>query len=177
MSRYFDLPAKPFRVDGRLADGGTSIALDGFEVRLGEIVLEVEAGVVGGEEDGAAGTEDTPEEHLYTTPEDMLAVHEALDGIEAFCGQRPRSWESPGLTENEDTLDSVQEQSEAAGKLFDTDRFFVMPIPISNPTIGTGLGATPAVSGIGNPAGTASRMPTWSARISGGKNPKYVVPV
>ena len=36
-------------------------------------------------------------------------------------------------SENEDTLDSVQEQSEAAGKLFDTDRFFVMPIPISNP--------------------------------------------
>ena len=30
-----------------------------------EIVLEVEAGVVGGE-DGAAGTEDTPEEHLHT---------------------------------------------------------------------------------------------------------------
>jgi fructose-bisphosphate aldolase class II len=46
-----------------------------------EIVLEIEAGVVGGEEDGSAGSDDTPEEHLYTTPEDMLAVHEALDGI------------------------------------------------------------------------------------------------
>ena len=46
-----------------------------------EIILEVEAGVVGGEEDGAAGSEDTPDEDLYTTPEDMLAVHEALDGI------------------------------------------------------------------------------------------------
>jgi hypothetical protein len=44
--------------------------------------------------------------------------------------------------ENQDALDSVQEQSEAAGKLFDTERFFVMPIPIANPTIGTGLGAT-----------------------------------
>ncbi len=33
------------------------------------IVLEVEAGVVGGEEDGAAGTEDTPHDKLYTTPE------------------------------------------------------------------------------------------------------------
>ena len=43
-----------------------------------EIILEVEAGVVGGEEDGAAGTEDTPEDKLYTTTEDMLAVHEAL---------------------------------------------------------------------------------------------------
>lgn len=45
-----------------------------------EIILEVEAGVVGGEEDGAAGTEDTPQDKLYTTPEDMLAVHEALHG-------------------------------------------------------------------------------------------------
>ena len=46
-----------------------------------EIVLEVEAGVVGGEEDGAAGGEDTPSEKLYTTPEDMLTVYESLKGI------------------------------------------------------------------------------------------------
>ncbi len=49
-----------------------------------EIILEVEAGVVGGEEDGAAGSEDTPAEHLYTTPEDMLAVYEALSSIGRF---------------------------------------------------------------------------------------------
>ena len=49
-----------------------------------EIILEVEAGVVGGEEDGSAGTEDMPEDKLYTTPEDMVAVHEALDGIGRF---------------------------------------------------------------------------------------------
>ena len=49
-----------------------------------EIVLEVEAGVVGGEEDGAAGTEDMPDELLYTTPEDMVAVHEALSEIGRF---------------------------------------------------------------------------------------------
>jgi fructose-bisphosphate aldolase class II len=49
-----------------------------------EIILEVEAGVVGGEEDGAAGTEDTPDEDLYTTPEDMLAVYEALHEIGPF---------------------------------------------------------------------------------------------
>ena len=46
-----------------------------------EIILEIEAGVVGGEEDGAAGTEDTPAEKLYTTPEDMVAVYEALNGL------------------------------------------------------------------------------------------------
>jgi len=49
-----------------------------------EIVLEVEAGVVGGEEDGAAGSEDTPEDELYTTPEDMVTVYEALSGIGPF---------------------------------------------------------------------------------------------
>jgi len=45
-----------------------------------EIILEVEAGVVGGEEDGV-DTSHLPDEKLYTTPEDMLAVYEALDGI------------------------------------------------------------------------------------------------
>jgi fructose-bisphosphate aldolase class II len=41
------------------------------------IVLEVEAGVVGGEEDGV-DNEGVPNEKLYTTPEDMVAVADAL---------------------------------------------------------------------------------------------------
>lgn len=45
-----------------------------------EIILEVEAGVVGGEEDGV-NNEGAPAEKLYTTPEDMVAVHEALHPI------------------------------------------------------------------------------------------------
>lgn len=45
-----------------------------------EIVLEVEAGVVGGEEDGIDHS-DMPSEKLYTTPEDMLGVYEALNGL------------------------------------------------------------------------------------------------
>ncbi|MEX2380810.1 MAG: class II fructose-bisphosphate aldolase [Opitutales bacterium] len=45
-----------------------------------EIILEVEAGVVGGEEDGIDHN-DMPAEKLYTTPEDMLGVYEALNGI------------------------------------------------------------------------------------------------
>jgi fructose-bisphosphate aldolase class II len=49
-----------------------------------EIILEVEAGVVGGEEDGAAGSHDTPAEKLYTTPEDMVAVYEALHDLGRF---------------------------------------------------------------------------------------------
>ncbi|MCP4684101.1 MAG: class II fructose-bisphosphate aldolase [bacterium] len=42
-----------------------------------EIILEVETGVVGGEEDGVDHS-DTPAEKLYTTPEDMVGVYETL---------------------------------------------------------------------------------------------------
>jgi len=49
-----------------------------------QIVLEVEAGVVGGEEDGASGSEDTPEDKLYTTAEDMLTVYESLHDLGRF---------------------------------------------------------------------------------------------
>ncbi len=45
-----------------------------------EIILEVEAGVVGGEEDGVSH-ENSPAEKLYTTPEDMIGVYEALSQI------------------------------------------------------------------------------------------------
>ncbi|MCP5063105.1 MAG: class II fructose-bisphosphate aldolase [Ignavibacteriae bacterium] len=45
------------------------------------IILEVEAGVVGGEEDGI-NNEDAPAEKLYTTPEDMIYVHERLSAVE-----------------------------------------------------------------------------------------------
>ncbi len=44
-----------------------------------EIVLEVEAGVVGGEEDGH-DTSGVAADKLYTSPEDMLAVYETLHG-------------------------------------------------------------------------------------------------
>ena len=44
-----------------------------------EIILEVETGVVGGEEDGMDHS-GHPSEKLYTTPEDMLAVYETLRG-------------------------------------------------------------------------------------------------
>ena len=45
-----------------------------------EIILEVEAGVVGGEEDGIDNS-DQPAEKLYTTTEDMIEVYESLNGI------------------------------------------------------------------------------------------------
>ncbi|MDA0710378.1 MAG: class II fructose-bisphosphate aldolase, partial [bacterium] len=48
--------------------------------RDNEIILEVEAGVVGGEEDGL-NREGVDVKKLYTTPEDMLGVYEALHGV------------------------------------------------------------------------------------------------
>ena len=48
-----------------------------------DIILEIEAGVVGGEEDGH-DTSGLPAEKLYTTPEDMAQVHESLNGIGRF---------------------------------------------------------------------------------------------
>lgn len=45
-----------------------------------EIILEVEAGVVGGEEDGVSA-EGAPAEKLYTTPEDMLEVARQLNEV------------------------------------------------------------------------------------------------
>lgn len=47
------------------------------------IILEVEAGCVGGEEDGH-DTSGLPAEKLYTTPEDMVEVYEALQPIGRF---------------------------------------------------------------------------------------------
>lgn len=48
-----------------------------------ELILEVEAGVVGGEEDGV-NNEGMPADKLYTTPGDMLQVHETLAGKGRF---------------------------------------------------------------------------------------------
>ena len=48
-----------------------------------DIILEVEAGCVGGEEDGH-DTSGLPAEKLYTTPGDMVAVYEALNPIGRF---------------------------------------------------------------------------------------------
>ncbi|MCL4113131.1 UNVERIFIED_CONTAM: hypothetical protein GTU68_061595 [Idotea baltica] len=45
-----------------------------------EIILEVEAGVVGGEEDGIDNS-DMPADKLYTSPEDMVYVYEQLNGL------------------------------------------------------------------------------------------------
>jgi len=48
-----------------------------------EVILEIETGVVGGEEDGH-DTSGTAPEKLYTTPEEMVAAHETLHPIGRF---------------------------------------------------------------------------------------------
>ena len=48
-----------------------------------EIVLEVETGIVGGEEDGV-DNEGVPDERLYTTPEDMVRVARELSPLGRF---------------------------------------------------------------------------------------------
>jgi len=52
--------------------------------RLAKIgmMIEIEAGVVGGEEDGASGSADTPAEKLYTTPEDMVEVYRRMQPVD-----------------------------------------------------------------------------------------------
>ncbi len=47
-----------------------------------KMFIEIEAGVVGGEEDGAAGSADTPDEKMYTTTEDMLEVYRRMNPID-----------------------------------------------------------------------------------------------
>ncbi|MGB0992801.1 MAG: class II fructose-bisphosphate aldolase [Akkermansiaceae bacterium] len=48
-----------------------------------DIILEIEAGCVGGEEDGH-DTSGLPAEKLYTSPEDMMQVYETLNGVGRF---------------------------------------------------------------------------------------------
>ena len=52
--------------------------------RLAKIgmMIEIEAGVVGGEEDGASGSADTPSEKLYTTPGDMVEVYRRMKDVD-----------------------------------------------------------------------------------------------
>lgn len=72
--------------DGSVVSLGENLALSKEllkECAELDIILEVEAGCVGGEEDGH-DTSGLPSEKLYTTPEDMVEVYEALNPIGRF---------------------------------------------------------------------------------------------
>lgn len=70
-SHMFDGAALPLDENMKISEELMKLCVEN------EIILEVEAGVVGGEEDGV-NNEDMPSEKLYTTPEDMLRVYETL---------------------------------------------------------------------------------------------------
>ena len=72
-SHMYDGSDLPMGENLRIAEELLSLCRDN------EIILEVEAGVVGGEEDGITGA---PNAKLYTTPEDMLQVYETLSRVE-----------------------------------------------------------------------------------------------
>ena len=47
---------------------------------------------------------------MHRLDDQASAIRQAQDEIERFCGSRPRSWESPGLTETEETLDLLRRE-------------------------------------------------------------------
>jgi peptidoglycan/xylan/chitin deacetylase (PgdA/CDA1 family) len=46
---------------------------------------------------------------MHKLEDQRAAIHMAMDSIESFTGTRPTSWESPGLTETDETLDLLRE--------------------------------------------------------------------
>ena len=46
---------------------------------------------------------------MHRLEDQRRAIQDAMGAIEAFAGARPRSWESPGLTETDETLDLLRE--------------------------------------------------------------------
>lgn len=52
------------------------------------------------------GFEQRPMHHLE---DQKLAIEQTISAIRTFTGKAPRGWESPGLTENADTLDLLAE--------------------------------------------------------------------
>lgn len=46
---------------------------------------------------------------MHRLEDQRQAIEDAMSAIAAFTGTRPRSWESPGLTETDETLDLLRE--------------------------------------------------------------------
>jgi hypothetical protein len=74
--------------------------------------------------------------------------------VQSIVGRRTRAWcigvavyaallcvsNPSSADQGEEAVENLSEQTEVAAEALGEKRFFVMPIPISNPTIGTGLG-------------------------------------
>ncbi|MDR3552055.1 MAG: class II fructose-bisphosphate aldolase [Clostridia bacterium] len=74
-SHMFDGSVLPLKENLKIAKGLLA------RCAKSEIILEVEAGVVGGEEDGVNNS-DVPNSKLYTTPGDMVEVYRELSAVE-----------------------------------------------------------------------------------------------
>ncbi len=92
-----------------------------------EIILEVEAGVVGGEEDGVSNKK-APAKKLYTTPEDMVGVYRRLSAVKdgkymlaATFGNVHGSYK-PGVVKLKPEI--LKEGQEAIRKEFGDDAYF-----------------------------------------------------
>jgi len=46
---------------------------------------------------------------MHKTPDQKAAITETIAAITKFTGRPPRGWESPGLTETDETLDLLAE--------------------------------------------------------------------
>jgi peptidoglycan/xylan/chitin deacetylase (PgdA/CDA1 family) len=46
---------------------------------------------------------------MHKVEDQLVAIRETMDEIRKFTGKAPRGWESPGLTETDDTLDHLAE--------------------------------------------------------------------
>lgn len=44
---------------------------------------------------------------MHKLPDQTEAIEKTMDAIRRFCGKAPVGWESPGLTENDETLDCL----------------------------------------------------------------------
>ena len=92
------------------------------------MILEVEAGIVGGEEDGAAGSDDTPADKLYTTPDEMVEVYRRLstvkDGRYMFAATfgNVHGAYKPGAVKLEPKI--LKQGQEAIKKEFGDDAYF-----------------------------------------------------
>ena len=92
------------------------------------IVLEVEAGVVGGEEEGAASAEGRSVEELYTTPEDMVEVYRRLSEVKgakymfAATFGNVHGHYKPGTVKLKPKI--LKEGQEAVRKAFGEDAYF-----------------------------------------------------
>lgn len=47
---------------------------------------------------------------MHRLPDQRAAIRQTIDTIEEFTGKAPRGWESPGLTETEETADLLAEE-------------------------------------------------------------------